>query len=212
MGQQESIRPIVLASQSPRRAALLREAGIAFETVLPRHDEPEPADWPFTPAEFAESASYFKARSVADDHPERVILAADTVVAHDGRLFGKPTDRDDARRILDAITGTTHEVITGVTLHDAARARRLIRHATTRITMRRMSPAELDAYLDTGEWQGKAGAYGIQDHADAFVERIEGSFSNVVGLPMELVSEMLTAIGFGGERGADAGDQSMSSS
>jgi septum formation protein len=165
--------------------------------VSPRYDEPEMTDWPFSPAEFAESASYFKARSIADAHPDRVILAADTVVARDGRLFGKPIDRNDARRILDAITGTTHEVITGVTLHDAARGRRLIRHATTRITMRRMSPVELDAYLDSNEWQGKAGAYGIQDRADAFVERVDGSFSNVVGLPIELVSEMLGMIGNG---------------
>ena len=187
--------PIILASQSPRRSALLREARIAFESVPPRHDEPDAARWRFSPEEFAQSASYFKARSVADDYPDRVILAADTVVSLDERLFGKPTDRDDARRILSTLAGTTHQVITGAALYEPAASRRLIEHAVTHVTMRPMPADELEAYLDSGQWQGKAGAYGIQDRGDAFVERTDGSFSNVVGLPIELVLDMLAHFG-----------------
>lgn len=161
----------------------------------------------------------------ANEPPRRVrILAGDTVVALDGRLFGKPTDRADARRILSALSGTTHHVITGVALldipsPDSTRPRsvrradlsssasygseiagwgthgwcRLIRHDTTAVTMRRLTDAERETYLDTGAWKGKAGAYGIQDSGDAFVERIDGSFTNVVGFPMELILQMLKA-------------------
>lgn len=195
MSQDTPTLPLILASQSPRRATLLREAGIAFEVIPPREDEPGMEDWRFTPAEFAQSASYFKARCVGTKHPDRLVLGADTVVALGGRMFGKPADRDDARRILSTLAGTTHEVITGVTLIHPARSRRLIQHEVTRITMRSLSDAELEGYLDSGEWEGKAGAYGIQDRADAFVERTDGSFSNVVGLPVELVGRMLEQFG-----------------
>jgi len=110
-------------------------------------------------------------------------------------IFGKPRDRADAKRILSAIAGTTHEVITGVTLLDAASGARQIEHDVTRVTMRRLGDDEIEAYLDTGAWQGKAGAYGIQDRGDAFVERIDGSFTNVVGFPMELIERMLQTWG-----------------
>ena len=196
-------RPIILASESPRRAMLLRNAGIAFEAVAPRFPEPDATGWAMSPAAFAEMASNYKARSVADEYPDRIILGADTVVASKGQIYGKPRDREDARRILNALTGTTHKVITGVTLlagHSLSAlgkcsfSRRLIRNAVTRVTMRAMNAAELEAYLETGEWQGKAGAYGIQDTGDAFVTCTQGSFSNIVGLPIELVTRMLAEI------------------
>jgi septum formation protein len=192
--------PIVLASQSPRRAALLCEAGVAFEAVPPRQDEPPMEDWRFSPEEFAQSSGYFKARSVAEHYRDRIILGADTVVSLDGRMYGKPRDRDDARRILSTLAGTTHKVITGVAVYEPQTGRRLIDYDVTRITMRSLSYNELEAYLDSGEWEGKAGAYGIQDRADAFVERTDGSFSNVVGLPVELVLEMLAPFGVQPER------------
>jgi septum formation protein len=124
-----------------------------------------------------------------------LILAGDTIVSLSGRVFGKPLDREDARSILFALAGTTHHVITGVTLLDASSGDRLVRCDTTAVTMRPISDGELEAYLDTGVWQGKAGAYGIQDRGDPFVERIDGSFTNVVGLPMELVTRMLAECG-----------------
>jgi septum formation protein len=116
-------------------------------------------------------------------------------VALDGRLFGKPADRNDARRILESLTGVTQDVITGITIYEASTGRRVIDHAVTKVTMREMSEAELEAYLDSGEWAGKAGAYGIQGQADRFVTHTEGSFSNVVGLPVEQVVEWLSTFG-----------------
>jgi septum formation protein len=186
---------IILASQSPRRAALLAEARIPFEVIVPVHDEPDFADWRFTPAQFAESASFYKARSVAETKPDRIILAADTVVALDEHIFGKPIDRDDARRILSTLAGTTHQVITGMSICEGAHGRRFISHDVTHVTMRRLSDDELNQFLDGGQWQGKAGGYGIQDENDPFVETIDGSFSNVVGLPIELVLSMLATFG-----------------
>lgn len=188
--------PLILASQSPRRADLLREAGIAFEIVPPRYGEPEPETWRHSPAELAEATSYFKAASVAADHRDRLILGADTTVSsEDGRLFGKAADAEQARRILSSLMGTTHQVITGITLLHAAGGRRQIRHDVTHVTMRRLTDDQLDEYIRGGQWQGKAGAYGIQDENDPFVERIDGSFSNVVGLPVELLQKMLKSFG-----------------
>jgi septum formation protein len=181
----------ILASNSPRRRQLLAEAGYDFKVVSPRWPEPAAEEIDPNAAQFAQAASYFKARSVASLCRSNVILAADTVVARDGRIYGKPADREDARRILQSLSGTTHEVITGVTVLDPRSGRRVITKDHTAVTMRRMSPHELEEYLDSGEWQDKAGSYGIQDIGDKFVERISGSFSNVVGLPMELVIDLL---------------------
>ena len=182
---------MILASGSPRRAALLREAGYRFRTIVPSIPEPDHAGGDVTPAEEAEALSYFKAREVAGMVPNGLILGADTVVSHNGRVFGKARDRADAERILSALMGTTHEVITGVTVLDASDGRRAIEHDVTRVTMRRLTRSELDTYLDSEAWTGKAGAYGIQDQDDPFVERIDGSFSNVVGLPLDLVRDLL---------------------
>jgi septum formation protein len=184
-------RPIILASQSPRRVDLLRDVGIAFEAVAPTCAEPDMNSWSFSPEEFVESAAYQKASSVAEQYPDRIILAADTAVALNGRIYGKPGDRDDARRILSALAGVTQDVITGVTILQPAKGRQLVECDVTRVTMRPMSDEEIEAYLDSGEWEGKAGAYGIQGTADQYVEKVDGSFSNVVGLPVERVLRML---------------------
>lgn len=146
------------------------------------------------PRQRAEALSFFKAASVSSGVGDGVIIGADTIVSCNGDIFGKPEDADDAREILSALAGREQEVITGVTLIDAATYHRVIRHDVTRVTMRSLSDAELTAYIASGAWYGKAGAYGIQDVADDFVTAIDGSFSNVVGLPMELLAEMLEAI------------------
>lgn len=192
--EHEKPRMLVLASASPRREQLLREAGYDFLVQPARLREPD--DVLNVPAvKLAEALSFFKARDVAELFPEATVLGADTVVAANGVVFGKATDVDDARRILRTLTRTPQEVITGVTLYCEARRERIITHDVTRVTMSPMSDAQIDAYLQTGLWQGKAGAYGIQDHDDQFVEKLEGSFTNVVGLPMELVCSLLAAWG-----------------
>lgn len=194
-GDSRRQRPFILASASPRRAALLREYDYEFDIVVAPVEEPERLEDATAPAELAEALSHFKARAVADGLDRGVVLGADTVAALGETIFGKPSDEEDARRILQSLSGTRHDVITGVTLLDAESGKRETRHARTGVVMKPLSEKELDDYLATGAWQGKAGAYGIQDYGDAFVERIEGSFTNVVGLPMELLTSMLDGWG-----------------
>ena len=184
-------RKLTLASASSRRAQLLREHGYEFQVVAAPVEEPELPSHSPAPEEQAEALSEFKAQAVAGIVESGVILAADTIATLNGVIFGKPEDEADAARIIRSIAGTRHDVITGVTLLDAATGERVVRHDRTGVFMRVLSDEELSSYLQTGAWQGKAGAYGIQDHGDAFVERIEGSFTNVVGLPMELLTSML---------------------
>jgi septum formation protein len=184
-------RELVLASASPRRAELLRTAGYTFKIIEPPIPEPQTPRPGVAPAQEAEALSYFKARAVAALVRQGLIVAADTVVALGTEVFGKPVDEADARRILSTLMGTTHEVITGVTVLDAADEGRAIAHDSTRVTMRRLTPGEIDAYLATGAWRGKAGAYGIQDRDDPFVVAYTGSFTNVIGLPLELLERML---------------------
>jgi septum formation protein len=185
---------IVLASTSPRRASLMRARGIDVEVVEPPYDESTFDQTDLAPRDRAVAISRCKAESAR--HAligERAwVLAGDTIAALGDRILGKPVDRADARSILDALTGTVHEVITGVALLNVGTGAWATGHAITTVTMRSMSQAEIERYLDTDAWRGKAGAYGIQDHGDRFVERIEGSFTNVVGFPMELIERMLT--------------------
>ncbi len=181
----------ILASNSPRRRELLGEAGYDFRVISPPWPEPTAGGRGADATDFARATSYYKARSVASICRNSVIVAADTVVARDGQIFGKPADREDARRILTALGGTTHEVITGVTVLDPRSGQRVITMDRTEVTMRRMTAPQLEEYLDSEEWQDKAGAYGIQDVGDRYVERFVGSFSNVVGLPMELLADVL---------------------
>jgi len=187
---------LILASRSPRRSKLLAEAGIDFEVVAPPLPEPETNLARLTPARLAESLAYFKARTVSDDHPGTVVLAADTVVAVGDRLLGKAADPSQARQMLETLSGTRHQVITGVALI-APTGGRLIASDTTYVTMRQLTLREIQDYVESGEWVGKAGAYAIQESADRFVEKLEGSFTNVVGLPMELVRRMLDQLGQG---------------
>ncbi len=186
--------PFILASQSPRRQQLLREAGYSFEVVPPPVPEPPTPEQHLSPAQQAEALAYFKARSVADATGWRKpVLGADTVVALGERIFGKPADAADARRVLQALAGTDQAVITGVALLGPGGCRWIGSQATL-VRMRAMSEAEMDAYIASGAWEGKAGAYGIQDAGDAFVTAVEGSFSNVVGLPLELVDELFATV------------------
>lgn len=190
MERPDQPRPLVLASTSPRRRELLSEHGYEFEVVSPPFEEPSEQKAHVPARHFAESLAFFKAGSIAEKLPQKTILGADTIAFIEGRIIGKPRDREDAHRILKLLSDTTHEVITGVALVHAESERRLIEFDVSVIRVRKLSQANIDAYLDTGLWQGKAGAYGIQDKNDPFVEKIEGSLSNVMGLPMELLQRM----------------------
>jgi septum formation protein len=179
-----------LASGSPRRRDLLEAAGLEFEVIVPPISEPDESNEQLSPSALAEGLAYFKARSVAEKNPDAVVLAADTVVATGDRVLGKPSDEHEARQMLSTLSGTRHQVITAVALLNPDRWR-LIASDITYVTMRKMTDDEIEAYIESGEWEGKAGAYAIQETADKFVESVEGSFTNVVGLPMELLQRML---------------------
>jgi len=186
----------ILASRSPRRRELLTEAGYRFRAVAPRLAEPAYIPPGVPPAHLAEALAYFKARSVAEVLPCEIVLGADTVVTREGRTFGKAADEAEARRMLRDLSGSRHTVTTGLALLAPAPAaqpppRRYVASDTTVIVMRELSDEEIDAYVASGEWRDKAGAYAIQETADAFVDHVEGSYTNVVGLPMELLERML---------------------
>lgn len=182
-----------LASRSPRRRQLLAEAGIAFELV--DVDVDETLDHPLPPIEVARHLAERKARAGAGVVRDGWVLGADTIVALGERVLGKPEDRAHARAMLTDLAGSTHRVVTGVCFVEAAGDRVVIDADVTEVVMRPMTADEIAAYVATGESDDKAGSYAIQEKGDAFVERIDGSYSNVVGLPMELVTRILRELG-----------------
>lgn len=178
---------IILASQSPRRAQLLESAGFDFD-VDPA-DVDESVRHGEAPEAYAQRIARDKATTVAGRHPSRIVLAADTIVVQDGEVFGKPAGRDDAVRMLRALSGREHDVLTAVVV---ARRGTVDEHLErTRVTFGPMTAADIDWYVGSGEADGKAGAYAIQGRAARFIPRIDGSYSNVVGLPVAAVHRML---------------------
>jgi septum formation protein len=178
---------LVLASASPRRQELLRNAGIVFE-VQPANI-PEDQHAGETAKDCAERLAREKALAIARLRPGDLVLGADTVVVVDGQLLGKPADAADAARMLRLLSGREHQVITGVCL--AARGQTSVASETTRVTMSEITEQEITEYITTGEPMDKAGAYAIQGIASRWIPRIEGDHSNVVGLPVALVWRML---------------------
>ena len=182
---------LILASASPRRHELLRTIVHNFEVHVCSLAEPIRRPSAVSPRVWAEALAYFKAREVSERHPDQWILGADTVVVCNERLLGKPRDQEDARRMLNLQAGRLSEVITGICLlRRSERLYRFIQSEVTRVWMR-ADRIEIETYLQSGDWRGKAGAYGIQNVGDRLIERIDGSFSNVVGLPVERVAQML---------------------
>ena len=186
---------LVLASASPRRQDLLRAAGITFEvhpTDIP--EIPNPGE---KPQAFAERLAREKAHAIAPHHPSNYILGADTVVVVDDEILGKPLDQKDAARMLRSLSGKTHQVITAVCLlgprHNAKHTPEFedTRSETTKVTITPITDNEIRAYIENGEPMDKAGAYAIQGIASRWIPRIEGDYSNVVGLPLSLVYRML---------------------
>lgn len=176
---------LILASGSPRRAELLRSAGLAFEVIVPDIDEaPRPGE---APDAFVCRTAREKAESVPS--ADAVILAADTAVVDGDRILGKPADAQEAAAMLRSISGRTHEVMTGVCLRFPERT--VCFHIETRVTFRKLSEKEIENYVASGEPMDKAGAYAIQGGAAKMVRRVEGSYSNVVGLPLcEVIEEL----------------------
>ena len=186
-----AVQRIILASASPRRAELLRVAGIAFDVLPADVDEtPHPGEQPAT---YVRRLAEEKARVVAGNARHYPVLAADTTVVAGGHILGKPADDRDAHRMLRLLSGATHEVITGVAL--AHRGEMHAHVESTSVEFTEMTDDEIVWYVSTGEPRDKAGAYAIQGYASRFIARIDGSYSNVVGLPIALVYQMLTSAG-----------------
>ncbi|MGD8394665.1 MAG: Maf family protein [Candidatus Eiseniibacteriota bacterium] len=181
--------PLVLASRSPRRRELLARLGLEFTVEPADIDEIHPPG--LSPREAAEHVAAAKARTVAAARRDGLVIGADTIVILDGEVLGKPEDAAAACRMLARLTGRTHEVVTGVCLVDAAGGRWRCGSEGTRVTMRAASDAEIRAYVASGEPLDKAGAYGAQDLGAFLVERVEGCFYNVVGLPLARLYTML---------------------
>lgn len=187
----ETIPTIILASGSPRRAEMLRALGLLFDiepaAVDERHHRGE------APVDYARRVAADKAVANAAHHPDAFIIGADTVVVVESHVLGKPKDTGDARRMLRLLRDRTHEVITAVALRSGGRTE--IEHCATKVTFRPMTASEVDWYVDTGEPMDKAGAYGIQGAASLFIDRIEGSWANVVGMPIHVMPALFQRFG-----------------
>jgi len=182
---------IILASASPRRAELLQAAGIAFE-VMPAHVDETARDGE-SPHAYVSRVAEAKASAIAARADHRIVLAADTTVVVGGEMLGKPADDADAKRMLRLLSGRVHEVATGVTVSCGPSLTTKVE--STEVAFAALSENEIAWYVATGEPRDKAGAYAIQGYASRFITRIAGSYSNVVGLPIALVYDLLKAAG-----------------
>ncbi len=186
---QTRLPSLILASASPRRSELIREMGVPF--VVMKSDAPEVAPDHLSPAETAQINAYRKARVVAKQHPDSLVLGADTVVSLGTELFAKPADMADAERMLAKLQGRTHLVITGVCLLRWRPWRQRLFAVSTSVTFRKLHLGQIRRYLAKIHPFDKAGSYAIQDEGDLIVKGFKGSYSNVVGLPVEKLREEL---------------------
>ena len=179
--------PLLLASTSPQRRAILEQLGLPFDVVAPRYEEHDPPD--ADPVALVREHAEGKARSAADEAGDRPVLGVDTTVVCAGRVYGKAAGPEEAAEMLAALGGSTHEVVSGLCLLTPAWEE--LDHDVTAVTFRPLTARDIASYVASGEWQGRAGAYAIQGLGAALVERIEGDYLNVVGLPAALLIRLL---------------------
>ena len=185
----------ILASASPRRKLLLEKAGYRFTVQPSEVDEAAFEVVGIDSATLCRQLALAKANEVARRYPDRFVLGSDTVVDLDGEIIGKPADAAHAEAITRKLFSRPHKVITGLALVCIAKGIEIVEVDTTTVYPRKLTEAQIAEHIRKGDWQGKAGAYGIQETGDEFVERIEGSFTNVMGLPMERVEKLLRSHG-----------------
>lgn len=187
--------PLVLASGSPRRRQLMAEAGYRFTVVVPGVDESAFSADGIGVCEYAKRLALAKANKVASKYPSSLVIAADTVVDFEGQIIGKAADAREAQKITEKLFSTTHKVITAIAIVRFDDETKLVRSDTTTVYPKKMTARQIAEHIGGGSWRDKAGAYAIQETGDEFVEKIEGSMTNVMGLPMELLESMLAGLG-----------------
>jgi septum formation protein len=193
MDEQPSVS-IILASASPRRKQLLAEAGYKFISVAPNIDESAfPAEGSKA-CEYAKQLALAKAKDVAAKYPDSLVIGADTIVDFDGEIIGKPADAKEAEQITKKLFSAPHKVITGVALVRLSDGTELCESDTTIVYPKRLTAEQIARHIHSGSWRDKAGAYAIKETGDEFVERIEGSLTNVMGLPMELLQSVIDGL------------------
>jgi septum formation protein len=186
-------KALILASNSPRRRELMRQIGLDFRVDPADVDESVfPGE---SPGGYAVRVALDKARAAAARAGTGIVIAADTIVVLDDEILGKPADPGDAERMLKLLSGNVHRVITGLAVMDAATGKVLTRTSITRVWFRSLAPHEIISYIATGEPLDKAGAYGIQERGALLVDKIDGCYFNVVGLPLSLLGELLLSFG-----------------
>jgi len=202
MAKESTTRRLILASASPQRKKLLDDAGYEF-TIYPAEIDESSFARSILPAELAQQLSKAKAEKVAPTFPDAVVLGADTVVAFGDLTLGKPTDAADAAKMIELLAGTTHIVITGVTVICTEMNFYRSARVMSAVRMKALTPKEIQRYVESGDWHGKAGGYGIQDK-DPFVERVRGDHENIVGLPMKKTRQLLEEAGIFPARQTDS--------
>ncbi|MDD5134056.1 MAG: Maf family protein [Phycisphaerae bacterium] len=184
----------ILASASPRRKDLLQKAGYKFDIVVSDIDESKILTGGMSPTEFACKAALAKAKNIAEKYPDTLIVAADTVVDYDGQIIGKPDSAKHAEEITRKLFSKPHKVITGMAIVKKDAGLELIEADTTIVYPKKLTEKQIAGHIDSQTWKGKAGAYGIQEGADEFIEKIEGSRTNVMGFGMELLEKMFEKV------------------
>jgi septum formation protein len=187
------MKQIILASTSPRRKELLQKIGLNFK-VVGSHVE-EKLNPRLKPRGNVEYLSQLKAKAIADNYPDSIIIAADTFIVFQDEILGKQADEKAAKRTLRRLSGNTHQVMTGFTILDTGTGKSITKSTAANIFMKKMSAKDIDWYVKTGEWKDAAAAYKIQEKGSIFVERIEGDFWGIVGLPLSLLVEELKHFG-----------------
>ena len=185
---------IILASASPRRKQLLAEAGYNFSISQSEVDESAFSADGISGCAYAEKLALAKAKDVAARFADKLVIGADTIVDFNGQIIGKPVDAEDARRITMLLFSAAHKVITGIAIVRLTDGLEIVASDTTVVHPKQLTAEQIEEHIKSKSWQGKAGAYAIQETGDQFIEKIEGSFTNVMGLPIELLQEMLKKI------------------
>lgn len=187
------MKSIILASNSARRKEILEKAGLKFKVVESNFDEN--IGQKLTPLQLVKKLSFEKARKVFQKNKDSIVIGADTIVVCEGKILGKPKDKDDAKKMLKFLSGKVHVIITGFAIFDKSLRKPIVKSQKTKVYMKKISPQEIESYAITEESMDKAGAYAIQGEAAKFIEKIEGDFYNAVGFPIKSAINELKKLG-----------------